>query len=141
PRSARDPYTCDSNDNSMPGSSSADTANFTSLLSTCRSKLDAAGTADGKTYDLTIAASAGKTNIDAIQWPNIQSYVAQVNLMTYDFHGAFDPMTGHQSSLYANPNDGFAAPIKTQYNVDWAFRYLTGAGGAPPEGTKSFPAS
>jgi chitinase len=141
PGSSRQPDPSDSNDEGMPNGSSADVANFTSLLSTCRSKLDAAGTADGRTYDLTIAASAGKPNMDNIQWSSISSYVNMVNLMTYDFHGAWETMTGHQASLYANPNDGFAAPLKTQYNTDWAFRYLTGAGGAPPEGTKSFPAS
>ena len=127
----------------MPGGGPADKANFTALLSTCRSKLNAAGTADGKTYDLTMAQSAGKKHIDDVDWATINSNgsLSHVNLMTYDFHGAFDPKTGHQSPLYANPQDSFTAPVNTQFNVDWAFRYLTGSGGAPPEGTKSFPSN
>src|SRR5262245_56774 len=53
--SSRAPDPSDANDEGMPGGGPADTANFTALLSTLRSKLNAAGTADGKTYDLTFA--------------------------------------------------------------------------------------
>jgi len=56
----------DSNDEGVPAGGPADTANFTALMSTCRSKLTAAGTADGKTYDLTVAVSANKTHLNKI---------------------------------------------------------------------------
>src|SRR5262249_35026069 len=81
PGASRAPDSSDSNDEGMPAGphgTGADAANFTALLTSCRSKLDAAGTADGKTYDLTIAVSAGKDHMDAIEWSNIQSKVNMV---------------------------------------------------------------
>ncbi len=135
PGESRAPDPNDSNDEGMPHGSAADTANFTELLRVCRAKLDAAGTADGKSYELTAAVSAGKSKLDKIQWSTINSegLLDHVYLMTYDYHGAFDTsMAGHQSSLYASANDGFPAPINTEFNVDFSFNYLTAVKGMPP---------
>lgn len=37
-----------------------------------------------------------------------------MNVMTYDFHGAWDPFTGHNSPLYRSSHD---QDINIYYNV------------------------
>lgn len=81
-----------------------DTQNFTRLLRTVRRHLDRQAERDGRSeadpYLLTIAAGATEdflqhTNMDAAHEP-----LDFVNLMTYDFHGAWTEHTGHHSNLY-----------------------------------------
>lgn len=33
-------------------------------------------------------------------------YLDFINVMTYDLHGSWDPVTGHSAPLYGGPNDG-----------------------------------
>lgn len=79
--------------------SATDKANFTALLAELRRQLSA----DGKL--LSAALPASPTFID------LKSASAQldwVNLMTYDYHGSWEPnKTGHNAPLYAP--DGMAA--------------------------------
>ncbi|CAC5380151.1 E3.2.1.14 [Mytilus coruscus] len=43
-----------------------------------------------------------------------------INIMTYDFHGAWDPVTGHNSPLFPRSKDmGYAA----QKNMNWVSNY------------------
>jgi GH18 family chitinase len=35
---------------------------------------------------------------------SILSALDHINLMCYDFHGAWEPFTGHNAPLYVNPN-------------------------------------
>lgn len=78
-----------------------DNANFTALLAEFRRQLDAVRPG----LLLTIAAGAG---IDKIRVTNPAAYQASldfINVMTYDFHGAWDPQTNHHSALFDSPND------------------------------------
>jgi chitinase len=135
PGSSRAPDPSDSNDEGMPYGSTADKANLTALLQQCRTALNNAGAADGRTYDLTAAVSAGHNNLDQIDWAaiNTNNSLNMVNIMTYDFHGGFDAKTGHQSALYMSSHDTFPDPIHSEFNASWAFNYL--------KNTKAFPAS
>ena len=48
-----------------------------------------------------------------------------VNMMTYDFHGAWESNSNHQSALYQNPNDPNAIPgANYTYTTDSAIQYL-----------------
>ena len=55
---------------------------------------------------LTAAVSAGHPTIDAAyDVPGMNKYLDILNLMAYDFHGAWEKFTHHQTPLYAYPSD------------------------------------
>lgn len=90
-----------------------------------RAELDNAGIKDGKHYTLTIAVNAGVDRVKAMQdtsvnpnavadfWKQVNGLVDQVNLMTYDYHGAYD-----QDAAYFHANYDFAnVPVEKQAAV------------------------
>ncbi|KAH9508786.1 Endochitinase 1 [Bulinus truncatus] len=73
---------------------------------------------------LSAAIAAGKQYIDAgYEIGEIANYLDMVNLMSYDFHGTWEGVTGHHSPLY-----GRTGEIGSQFNIDYAARYLTDLG-------------
>ena len=102
-----------------------DTASYTALLAALRKELDAAAPA-GTHYELTIAAPAGPKIIANLELGKIHAYVDAVNIMTYDFHGAWEMTTNHNSPLFASAGD----PGPAGFSTDAAVKaYL--AGGVP----------
>nr|WP_323137519.1 glycosyl hydrolase family 18 protein [Dyella subtropica] len=102
---------------------SADTANFTALLAEFRRQLDAVRPG----LLLTIAGGAGVDKIRVTQPNQYAQYIDFVNLMTYDFHGAWESPTNFHSALYApfgDPSTGDAA----KYNTNDAIQALIAAG-------------
>lgn len=100
-----------------------DAANFTALLAEFRSQLNAVRPG----LLLTIAAGAG---IDKIRVTNPGAYAASldfINVMTYDFHGAFDPITNHHSALFASPQDPSTGDAH-QYNSNDAIEAFLSRG-------------
>ena len=89
-----------------------DKQNFTLLLQKIRETFDAQSTKDGKKYLLTIASGAGKWHVDNMELNLIQQYVDYIQLMTYDIHGSWDPLTGLNAPLYRDPDSGF--------NFEWS---------------------
>jgi len=83
--------------------SAQDTANFTALLAEFRAQLDALG---GKHYMLTAAVPAGPGDINNIQVAQIAPYLDFANIMTYDFHGAWETNgpTNFQTPLFDSPS-------------------------------------
>jgi chitinase len=81
---------------------SEDKHNFTLLLQKLREKLDEQAATDHKHYLLTIAAGAGDSFLNNIELSKIQNYLDYVLLMTYDFHGTWDPYTDLVAPLYDN---------------------------------------
>ncbi|XP_054601643.1 acidic mammalian chitinase [Nothobranchius furzeri] len=79
---------------------------------------------------LTAAVAAGKGNIDnGYEIAEISKLLDFMNVMTYDFHGSWDPFTGHNSPLYGSslyPGDYI------YFNVDFAMKYWRDQG-APVE--------
>lgn len=78
----------------------ADTQNFNLLLQEVRSKLDAHSTVTGKKYGLSAAVSCDPVQIAKYDVPYISNVLSEVNVMTYDFHGAWDTTTGVNAPLY-----------------------------------------
>jgi chitinase len=94
-----------------------DKTNYTLLLQAIRQELDAAGAQDlGKHYLLTIAAGAGTNYMNNTELDKIAQTVDWINLMTYDYHGGFEPRSGHNAPLYFDSNDTLAA--NSSFNVD-----------------------
>ncbi|XP_050738876.1 probable chitinase 2 isoform X2 [Eriocheir sinensis] len=97
------------------GGAPADKANFVLLLSELKAALHANG------MMLSAAVSAGKNTIDAAyDVPGVAQNLDLLNLMTYDFHGAWEPETQHHSALYGQPNDiGANAYLNQDYAVNY----------------------
>ncbi|XP_049438191.1 acidic mammalian chitinase-like [Epinephelus fuscoguttatus] len=79
---------------------------------------------------LTAAVAAGKGNIDnGYEIADISKFLDFINVMTYDFHGAWDPFTGHNSPLYRS---SFDQGELIYFNMDFAIKYWRDQG-APLE--------
>jgi len=77
-----------------------DTENFVLLLQELRSKLDEYGATTGKYYEITAAVGCGPSVIAGYDIPNTAPLLDQINLMTYDFFGAWSDRTGANAPVY-----------------------------------------
>ena len=105
----------------------ADKQNFTLLLRTLRDSLDAYGRQTQKRYLLTAALPAGPTNAANMEIAAIAEILDQLNIMTYDLHGPWDPLSGHNAPLYAS------SPEDSARSVHGAFTLYAQTYGVPPE--------
>ncbi|XP_061909276.1 acidic mammalian chitinase-like [Entelurus aequoreus] len=70
---------------------------------------------------LTAAVAAGKGNIDnGYEIAQVSKLLDFLNIMTYDFHGAWDPFTGHNSPLNRS---SFDEGDNIYNNIDFAMKY------------------
>ncbi|XP_058860210.1 acidic mammalian chitinase-like [Acipenser ruthenus] len=70
---------------------------------------------------LTAAVAAGKENVDSgYEIAEISKYLDFINIMTYDFHGAWESFTGHNSPLYRGSTDQGQL---INFNTDSAMKY------------------
>ncbi|TNN88241.1 Chitotriosidase-1 [Liparis tanakae] len=70
---------------------------------------------------VTAAVSAGKGTIDAgYEIAEIAKHLDFINVMTYDFHGAWERSTGHNSPLYRGSHD---SGDLIYFNTDFAMKY------------------
>jgi len=88
--------------------SAEDRANFTALLAEFRRQLNLVRPG----LLLTIAPGAGVDKIAATDPGQYHQYLDFINVMTYDFHGAFEPRTNHHSGLFASPNDPSTGDVR-----------------------------
>ncbi len=114
-----------------------DKQNFTLLLAEFRKQLDAIGVEKKKRYPLTVAIGVGKDKIDETEPAEYAQYLDWINLMTYDFNGAWAAQgpTDFQSHLYADPASPQYLDPKTgkrslvsYYNVDDAVSRMLAEG-------------
>ena len=55
---------------------------------------------------LSVAVSPARNTIDrSYDVPSMSRYVDFINVMSYDFHGAWERQTGHLSPLFKRPED------------------------------------
>ncbi|WP_249435837.1 glycosyl hydrolase family 18 protein [Paenibacillus sp. Marseille-Q4541] len=80
-----------------------DKQNYTLLLREIRTKLDAAEKVDGKEYLVTIASGASATYAANTELGKIAEIVDWINIMTYDFNGAWQKISAHNAPLYYDP--------------------------------------
>ncbi|MDE6589362.1 MAG: S-layer homology domain-containing protein, partial [Oscillospiraceae bacterium] len=88
-----------------------DKQNFTLLLKTLRQKLDQQGRQDGKSYCLSIAGGFAYSYLNNIEPQAVAETVDHIFLMTYDFHGPWEPSTGFNAPLYAGSGGGVDAVV------------------------------
>lgn len=69
-----------------------------------------------------ISPSAEIINI-AYDVPTLNEHLEWVSVMSYDYHGSWDDMTGHIAPIYGYPGDGHPT-----FNVNYTVNYLLEAG-------------
>ncbi|XP_029907654.1 acidic mammalian chitinase-like isoform X2 [Myripristis murdjan] len=104
------------------GSPPQDKQRFTLLCKELVAAYEAEAAATGNTQlMLTAAVSAGKGTIDGgYEIAEIAKYLDFINVMTYDFHGTWERVTGHNSPLYRGSQD---KGDLIYFNTDFAMRY------------------
>jgi len=100
-----------------------DNANFTALLAEFRRQLDAVRPG----LLLTVAVGAGIDKIRVTDPGAYHPYLDYINVMTYDFHGAWDPQTNHHSALFDSPSDPSGGD-QQQYNSNDAIEAFISRG-------------
>jgi chitinase len=86
--------------------SPADVANATALLQEFRTQLDAAGRAAGEHYTLTVDIPGGNVHsTGSWQLRRVARIVDWVNLMAFDYHGGWDPLTDFNSPFALDPRE------------------------------------
>lgn len=83
------------------GGTPDDKQNFTLLLQEVRAALNELENQTGQEYLLTSCFGAAQHHYENIEWENVLPLVDMVNLMTYDFHGSWDPESNFNTPLYA----------------------------------------
>merc|ERR1712032_1023467 len=68
-------------------------------------ELDALERERNRSYGLTAALPCGPSNILNIDIETVSGHLTELNLMSYDFHGAWDERTGVNSPLYDQSDD------------------------------------
>ena len=127
PASPRQPDLVDNKqDEGTPNATMADKKNFTILLQELKDSLNELEKEVGKEYELSTALPAvrGKMSL-GIQVKEVFEICDFVNIMSYDGRGAWDPLTGHHTGLYNNPNDPLVESSPTVQNI---VEYLLGKG-------------
>ncbi len=81
--------------------SAADKENFTLLLKAIRKALQTHTTLTQKPYLLTACFSADPLKVQNIDIPAVANLLDFLNIMTYDFFGAWETTVNHNSPLYA----------------------------------------
>jgi chitinase len=95
----------------------ADKQNFTLALAEFRRQLDAYGRQTRKHYSMTAFLAADPAQIDrAYEVRKVFKTLDFATVQGYDMHGAWDPITNHQSALYPPKGE----PINPDFTVSRA---------------------
>ncbi|WP_017558342.1 glycosyl hydrolase family 18 protein [Nocardiopsis baichengensis] len=83
-----------------------DKQNFTALVGEFRSQLDALETETGRAFELTSFMPADPAKVEAgFEVDKIMPDFDFITLQGYDYHGAWEETTAHQSNLVVSPDD------------------------------------
>ncbi|MGL5596036.1 MAG: glycoside hydrolase family 18 protein, partial [Cetobacterium sp.] len=134
PCSRRDADLVDNkNDLGTPRAADDEEILFTNLMKALRGALDKAGQEDGKYYFLSCAIVSGKTHIQKSGIGVWHPTCDFISYMTYDVHGAFDPISNHQSYLFQNTSEPLAEtnPQDNAMSIKDLIDYVTKTYGVP----------
>ena len=103
-----------------------DKRNYTLMVQAIRSAFNAQEAITGKDYLLTVASPAGYSNMANFELAEMAKSIDWFNVMTYDYHGAWENQTGHNAPLYANAANPDA--IDAKFNIDYTMQAYVAAG-------------
>lgn len=101
-----------------------DPANFVLLCERLRVKLDSLETLHNREFLLTMAAGATQSHIQNLDWPALMNSLDFVNVMCYDFAGAWSAQTCFNAPLFMDPANPFVEPVHSTFNSDAAMQAL-----------------
>lgn len=104
----------------------ADKHNYTLLVQSLKSAFNTQEAIDGRDYLVTIAVPPGYSTMQNFEVAELAKSLDWMNVMAYDYHGAWENTTGHNAPLYANPSSPFAT--ESQFNVDYIMKAYVAAG-------------
>ncbi|XP_029291758.1 chitinase-3-like protein 1 [Cottoperca gobio] len=104
------------------GSTSEDKQRFTLLCKELKEAFVVEGTATNRdSLMVTASVSAEKDTIDfSYDVPKIAENLDFINVLTFDFHGPWESVTGHHSPLYNGSQD---TGNQSYFNTDYAMQY------------------
>ncbi len=82
-----------------------DGKNLALTLELLRTKLDTLENSSGRDFDISIATAGGVSKLQNLNIPGIDPYIDLYNVMTYDFHGGWENITGHQAAMTGDPDN------------------------------------
>ncbi len=82
-----------------------DKEHYTLLFKYLREGLDSLSKLTRNTYLLTTAVGASQSYIDHTEMDKVQQYADYINIMSYDYKGGNDSISGHHTNLYSSPDD------------------------------------
>ena len=102
------------------GGTGQDKQNFNLLLQDIRQAIDSFGQTTNKNYLLTAAVGASDDRMTDVDWPVVDQYLDIINVMTYDYFGAFNAITNHNAPLFppaqGNPANNIDSSITSLIN-------------------------
>jgi chitinase len=102
-----------------------DKQHYTDLFKELRSGLDSLGVITKMKYYVTTAVGGSQHYIDHTEMDKVQQYTDYINIMSYDYAGGSDPISGHHTNLYVSSGDS------DQYSADRSIQAFIKAG-VPP---------
>lgn len=97
------------------------------LVKELKQALIQAGIEDQRYYLLTAAVPASSWILGGMQLGQYLPYMDFINVMSYDFHGAWNGFVGHNAGIYPDDRDPETKPLGTPVlNADWSMRYYNG---------------
>ena len=82
-----------------------DKEHYTLLFKYLREGLDSLSKLTGNRYLVTTAVGASQSYIDHTEMDKVQQYADYINIMSYDYRGGNDTVSGHHTNLYSSPDD------------------------------------
>ncbi|KAI9348204.1 glycosyl hydrolases family 18-domain-containing protein [Obelidium mucronatum] len=101
-----------------------DMAKFNAMVTKVRTEFKKLGkNSSGRDYLISMAAPAGYDKMNKLDIKTICQQLDFINIMTYDIHGPWDPVTNHQAALYDNTPAEFQDKSIPATSVDYAVSY------------------
>ena len=95
-----------------------DGVNFALTLELLKDKLDVLEQATGEEYEVSIATAGGYDKLSNLNLTGIDPFVDFYNVMTYDFHGGWESVTGHQAAMIDDPAGYDIATAINQFQIN-----------------------
>lgn len=96
----------------------SDGANFALLAAETRAALDELGAQTGREYTMSAALPAGHDKIANLDIPGLADSLDYMNIMTYDFYGAWQNTTGHLAGIYDPSGANYDASTAIELYLD-----------------------
>ncbi|HEU5168059.1 MAG TPA: glycoside hydrolase family 18 protein [Chitinophagaceae bacterium] len=82
-----------------------DKQHYTLLFKELRKGLDSLSRTRQMKYYVTTAVGGSQAYLDHTEMDKVQQYTDYINIMSYDYAGGWDPVSGHHTNLYVSSGD------------------------------------